>query len=89
MKNQLFIGGKWIETNNKLDVINPADETLITQVSLSSDKENELAIESAYQAFTTWSKTAPRARAEILRKAFELMIANADYLAELITRENG
>lgn len=89
VKNQLFIGGKWIETNNKLDVINPADETIITQVSLSSDKENELAIESASQAFTTWSKTAPRARAEILRKAFELIIANADYLAELITRENG
>ena len=89
VKNQLFIGGNWIDTNKKLDVINPADETLITQVSLSTDKEHEFALESAHQAFQSWSKTAPRVRAEILRKAFELMIANADFLAELITKENG
>ena len=89
VKNQLFIGGKWIDTNKKLDVINPADETLITQVSLSTDKEHEFALESAHQAFQSWSKTAPRVRAEILRKAFELMIANADFLSELITKENG
>ena len=51
VKNQLFIGGKWIDTNKKLDVINPADESLITQVSLSADKEHELALESATKHF--------------------------------------
>ena len=44
VKNQLFIGGKWVETNKKLHVINPADESVITQVSLSSDAEHDAAI---------------------------------------------
>ena len=89
VKNQLFIGGKWVETNKKLDVINPADESVITQVSLSSDAEHDAAITAAEKAFLTWSKTAPRVRAEILRKAFELMVSKSDQLAELITKENG
>ena len=89
VKNQLFIGGKWVDTNKKLDVINPADESVITQVSLSSDAEHDAAITSAEKAFLTWSKTAPRVRAEILRKAFELMVSKSDQLAELITKENG
>mgnify|MGYP003344832690 FL=1 len=89
VKNQLFIGGKWVDTNKKLDVINPADESVITQVSLSSDAEHDAAITAAEKAFLTWSKTAPRVRAEILRKAFELMVSKSDQLAELITKENG
>ena len=89
VKNQLFIGGKWVDTNKKFDVINPADESVITQVSLSSDAEHDAAITSAEKAFLTWSKTAPRVRAEILRKAFELMVSKSDQLAELITKENG
>jgi succinate-semialdehyde dehydrogenase/glutarate-semialdehyde dehydrogenase len=89
VKNQLFIGGKWVDTNKKLDVINPADESVITQVSLSSDAEHAAAIIAAEKAFLTWSKTAPRVRAEILRKAFELMVSKSDQLAELITKENG
>jgi succinate-semialdehyde dehydrogenase/glutarate-semialdehyde dehydrogenase len=89
VKNQLFIGGKWVDTNKKLNVINPADESVITQVSLSSDAEHDAAITAAEKAFSTWSKTAPRVRAEILRKAFELMVLKSDQLAELITKENG
>jgi succinate-semialdehyde dehydrogenase/glutarate-semialdehyde dehydrogenase len=44
---------------------------------------------AAHNAFKTWSKTAPRVRSEILRKAFEIMIAEADHLAKIVSMENG
>jgi succinate-semialdehyde dehydrogenase/glutarate-semialdehyde dehydrogenase len=46
-------------------------------------------VDAASSAFKTWSKTAPRLRGEILRKAFEIMVAEADRLAEIISKENG
>jgi succinate-semialdehyde dehydrogenase/glutarate-semialdehyde dehydrogenase len=46
-------------------------------------------VDAASRAFKTWSKTAPRLRGEILRKAFEIMVAEADRLAEIISKENG
>jgi succinate-semialdehyde dehydrogenase/glutarate-semialdehyde dehydrogenase len=46
-------------------------------------------VDAAAKAFKTWSKTAPRVRAEILRKAFEIMVAESDRLAEIISKENG
>jgi succinate-semialdehyde dehydrogenase/glutarate-semialdehyde dehydrogenase len=46
-------------------------------------------VDAASRAFKTWSKTAPRIRGEILRKAFEIMVAEADRLAEIISKENG
>ena len=54
-----------------------------------SDSQNLAAIDAADRASASWAKTAPRVRSEILRKAFETMIAEADYLAELISKENG
>jgi succinate-semialdehyde dehydrogenase/glutarate-semialdehyde dehydrogenase len=58
-------------------------------VQVSSDKECADAVDAADRAFKSWAKTAPRVRGEILRKAFEIMVAEADRLAEIISRENG
>jgi succinate-semialdehyde dehydrogenase/glutarate-semialdehyde dehydrogenase len=46
-------------------------------------------VDAAHRAFKGWAKTAPRVRGEILRKAFEIMVAESDRLAEIISRENG
>jgi len=46
-------------------------------------------VDAADRAFKSWAKTAPRVRGEILRKAFEIMVAEADRLAEIVSRENG
>jgi succinate-semialdehyde dehydrogenase/glutarate-semialdehyde dehydrogenase len=58
-------------------------------VQVSSDKECADAVDAADRAFKSWAKTAPRVRGEILRKAFEIMVAEADRLAEIVSRENG
>jgi len=89
MRTQLYIDGQWVDGNGTLDVIDPSDGSVIAQVATAGDAEIEAALAAADRAATSWAKTAPRVRGEILRKAFELMTQEADYLAELISKENG
>jgi succinate-semialdehyde dehydrogenase/glutarate-semialdehyde dehydrogenase len=89
MRTQLYIEGKWIDGNGTVDVIDPSDGSVIAKVATAGDAEVEAALAAADRAAPSWAKTAPRVRGEILRKAFELMTQEADYLAELISKENG
>ena len=74
---------------NQIDVLNPATGLSIGSVHNSSITECLQAVEAAHDAFESWKNTAPRVRAEILRKAFEIMIAEQEELARTITREMG
>lgn len=89
MRTQLYIDGKWRDGNGFLEVIDPSDGSVIAKVATAGDAEIEAALAAADLAAPAWAKTAPRVRGEILRRAFELMTAEADYLAELISKENG
>jgi len=89
MRTQLYIDGQWVDGNGTLDVIDPSDGSVIAKVATAGDAEIEAALAAADRAAASWAKTAPRVRGEILRKAFELMVQEADYLAELISKENG
>ena len=89
MRTQLYIDGLWVDGSGTLDVIDPSDGSVIASVSTSGEKEHEAALAAADRASAGWAKVAPRVRGEILRKAFEIMVAEADQLAELISRENG
>jgi succinate-semialdehyde dehydrogenase/glutarate-semialdehyde dehydrogenase len=89
LKTQLYIDGKWVNGSSSLAVTDPSDESVIANVQVSSDKECADAVDAADRAFKSWAKTAPRVRGEILRKAFEIMVAEADRLAEIVSRENG
>ena len=89
MRTQLYIDGQWVDGNGTLDVIDPSDGSVIAKVATAGAAEIEAALAAADRAAPAWAKVAPRVRAEMLRKAFELMIQEADYLAELISKENG
>ena len=89
MRNQLFINGQWIDGNGTMPVYDPSDGSVITEVATAGEVEIEAAIAAATDAAADWAKTAPRYRSELLRKAFEMMVSESDYLATLITRENG
>jgi succinate-semialdehyde dehydrogenase/glutarate-semialdehyde dehydrogenase len=89
LKTQLYIDGKWVNGSSTLAVTDPSDESVIANVQVSSDKECAEAVDAADRAFKSWAKTAPRVRGEILRKAFEIMVTEADRLAEIVSRENG
>jgi succinate-semialdehyde dehydrogenase/glutarate-semialdehyde dehydrogenase len=62
---------------------------VIAEVQTAGDAQCDAAVAAAHKAFTSWSKTAPRVRSEILRRAYELMIADADHLAKIVSMENG
>jgi succinate-semialdehyde dehydrogenase / glutarate-semialdehyde dehydrogenase len=87
----LWIGGKWRKAsdNARFDVIDPATENKITSVASASVDDAKAAVDAAADAFEGWAGRKPRERAEILRKAFEVIMAQAERLAKLITLENG
>lgn len=89
LRTDLFIGGEFVASGDAVPVLDPSDESVIAEVSLAGEQECDAAVAAAHDAGPAWAATAPRRRAEILRRAFEIMTAEADELARLITRENG
>jgi succinate-semialdehyde dehydrogenase / glutarate-semialdehyde dehydrogenase len=89
LRTDLFIGGKWRPGADRFDVFDPATSELITTVANASVEDGLAAVDAAEAAAADWAATAPRRRAEILRRAFELMTARAEDLARLIAWENG
>jgi len=89
LSTQLYIDGMWVNGVSTMPVTDPSDESVIANVQISSEEQCIQAVDAAHSAFKGWAKTAPRVRGEILRKAFEIMVTEADRLAEIISRENG
>ena len=84
-----LIGGEWVENTTSIDVLNPATGGVLASVSNASIDECLAAVAAADRSFESWSKTAPRVRGEILRRAYELMVAEHEALSQLITLEMG
>ena len=85
----LLIGGEWLQTEEKLPVMDPATFTVLAEIGNASVANGLDAVTAAYDAFQTWSVTPARVRAEVLRKAFEIMSAELETCARLISLENG
>jgi succinate-semialdehyde dehydrogenase/glutarate-semialdehyde dehydrogenase len=87
----LYIDGQWREaaSGDRFDVINPATEETIASVASADLADADAALDAAQAAFGLWAAKKPRERSEILRKAWELMTAQLDEFAQLITLENG
>ena len=85
----LLIGGKWISTEHIIDVENPATGQIIAQVADATPEQGIEALDAAVAAADDWAATDPRARGEILRKAFELLTERAEDIALLMTLEMG
>ena len=87
----LWIGGKWCKSSDgaRFDVIDPATEKTIASVASATVEDAKRAVDAADAAFADWSGRKPRERAEILRKAFEIIMRDAERFAKLITLENG
>ncbi len=87
----LLIGGEWTAASDAaaFPVIDPASGETLTAVSSATVADGLAAVDAAEQALVSWRSTAPRDRAEILRRAWQLMIERQDDLARLIVIENG
>jgi len=85
----LLIGGEWQQTEKRLQVIDPATFTVLAEIGDASVSEGLDAVAAASDAFSTWSVTPARQRAEILRRAFDIMTAELETCARIISMENG
>jgi succinate-semialdehyde dehydrogenase / glutarate-semialdehyde dehydrogenase len=87
----LWIGGEWRKAADgmRFDVIDPATENVITSVASAGVADAKSAVDAAQDAFEGWAGRKPRERAEVLRKAYEVIMGEAERLAKLITLENG
>jgi succinate-semialdehyde dehydrogenase/glutarate-semialdehyde dehydrogenase len=85
----LLIDGDWVTTDRTLEVDDPATGTLLAEVSDATVADALEAVASAHRAFGPWAATAPRVRAEVLRRAYEIMAAEIEQCARLIVLENG
>ena len=87
----LFMGGQWSDASDggSFPVIDPATEQSIAVVSSGTEADAIDAVNSAAAALDEWGATAPRVRAETLRRAFELMTERLEDFAFLISLENG
>src|ERR1700693_2418072 len=87
----LWIGGKWMPSSdkNRFDVIDPATEKAIASVASASIADAKAAVDAAAAAFAGWAGKKPRERGEILRKSYELIMRDAERLAQLISLGKG
>ncbi len=85
----LYINGSWHQTDERFDVINPATEEVLASVASAEIADADAALDAADAAMAEWAARTPRARSEVLRRAWELMTARLEDFAHLITLENG
>ena len=90
-RDKCYINGEWVEANSKdtISVNNPATLKEIGTVPKCGKEETKNAIDAANTAWPQWKSTSARERSNILRKWFDLIIANKEELAQIMTIEQG
>ena len=89
--SQLLIDGQWRASSdgNTLPVRDPATGEILKEISSASVQDGIDAVEAADRAFPAWAATPPRVRADILRRAFDLVQERKEDFALLMTIEMG
>ena len=91
LRQQCYIDGPWLDarTGGSKPVTNPANGAVLGTVPYMGAEETRAAIDAAAAAFPAWAARAAKDRATLLRRWYDLMLANADDLATLMTAEQG
>lgn len=91
LRSAAYIDGRWAEdlATTRFPVSNPATGDILTEVANLTEVEARLAIDVAQQAFPAWRARTAKERADLLRKWFELIMANQEDLARIMTAEQG
>ncbi|MGF6933697.1 succinate-semialdehyde dehydrogenase/glutarate-semialdehyde dehydrogenase [Paraburkholderia sp. UCT70] len=91
LRSLAYVNGEWIRADNgeTFDVSDPATGRVIAEVPAMGAAETRRAIEAAQVAQRHWCKRTAKERAAVLRRWHDLMLANADDLATIMTAEQG
>lgn len=89
IRSDLYIDGSWLPGQRRVPVYDPSDGSVITEVAVAGDADCDAAVDAAASAFESFAATPARVRGEMLRRAYEIMVDEAEELARLVSRENG
>lgn len=91
LKEQCYINGEWTDAigGDRIPVTNPATGETLARVPAMGRAEAERAVAAAAVAFKSWKKKTAKERAALLRRWFDLIQANQEDLAVLLTAEQG
>lgn len=89
LKDKAYINGAWIGGDGTFDVLNPATGALITKLPDLGAEETRVAIEAAEVAQKSWRALTAKERSVILKRWYELIMANQEDLAQILTAEMG
>ena len=86
-----YLDGEWVASDSQgvIEVDNPATGEIIGRVPRMGAAQTRQAIAAAARAFPTWRAETAKERAQVLRRWFDLMVANQEDLARLMTLEQG
>ena len=87
----IYLNGRWTPSlsGRTFPVMNPADGKMLGRASDGGADDADAAVAAATIAFESWSETTAYVRSDVLRRAHDLMVAEAAGLAELMTLEQG
>lgn len=90
-REQAYVNGEWIEADDqdRFNVTNPANGEVIAEVSSLGQAETARAIDAAKAALPGWRERTAKERSAILRKWFDLIMANQEDLAQILSWEQG
>jgi succinate-semialdehyde dehydrogenase/glutarate-semialdehyde dehydrogenase len=89
IRSDAYIDGKWRDATSRFDVLNPATQEVIARAPDLGAGETEEAVAAAHRAWPAWAAKTAKERAQVLRAWYDLMMADLDRLALLITLEGG
>ena len=88
-RQECYIDGKWVGAENSIEVLNPADNSVLGYVPSLGTAETRSAIEAAQLAYTSWKDLTAKERSGYLRKWFDLIVSHQRDLAIIMTSEQG
>ena len=89
LKTDALINGLWVKGASRFDVHDPATGKKLADVANLGPKDAEAAIDAANAAWPAWRSKTGKERSSILRKWFDLLMANQEDLGRLMTAEQG
>ncbi|MQA14689.1 MAG: aldehyde dehydrogenase family protein [Pseudonocardiaceae bacterium] len=89
IRELLRIGNRRVDTPERFEILDPATSQVVGSCPNAAAADVIAAIDAAEEAFVAWKRTAPDARARLLRKVHDALLQEQDELARLITLEVG
>jgi succinate-semialdehyde dehydrogenase/glutarate-semialdehyde dehydrogenase len=89
VETRLYINGEWVETEQKVEVVDPASQNIVAQVSKAGSDHVDQAISAADSSLNSWSQLPARKRAQYLNQISKKLLEKKNEIAEVLSIEEG